>query len=84
MNVKELKELLEKFNDDDIVIVSKDGEGNGYSPLATAEEVSYEAECTWSGLVGIRELTDEHIDVGYTEEDLLENGVDAIVLWPTN
>jgi len=34
MTVKELKKTLEEFEDDDIVIMSKDGEGNGFSPLA--------------------------------------------------
>ena len=81
MTVKELKELLETCHDDDIVIICKDGEGNSYSPLSEIGEGSYEADSTWSGEVGLRELTDEDIEQGYTEEDLLENGVNAIVLY---
>ena len=84
MNVKELKELLKQFDDNDIVIMSKDSEGNRYSPLSSYEEASYEAESTWSGIVGIRELTKEYIEAGYGEEDLVENGVNAIVLYPVN
>ena len=81
MTVKELKELLNSFNDNDIIIMGQDSEGNGFSPLSAIEKVSYEAESTWSGIVGIRELTPEHIEVGYSEDDLLENGVDAIALY---
>ena len=61
MKVKELKELLNQFNDEDIVIMSKDGEGNGFSPLSDIEEGSYKAETTWYGEVGMRELTEEDI-----------------------
>jgi len=61
MTIKELKEELNKFDDNDLVIMSKDGEG-----------------------IGIRELTFKYIEAGYSEEDLLENGVNAIVLYPTN
>lgn len=33
------------------VILEKDAEGNGYSPLAAASEGLYEADSTWSGQV---------------------------------
>ena len=84
MNVKELKEILNEFDDNDLVVMSKDSEGNRYSPLFTTEEISYAADSTWSGEVGIRELTKEHIEIGYSEEDLVENGVNAIALYPVN
>lgn len=84
MNVKELKEILNKTNDNDLVVMSKDAEGNGYSPLSAIEECIYEAECTWEGQIGLRRLTPELIKEGYCEEDLLEDGVNAIVLYPTN
>lgn len=84
MMVKELKELLKEFNDNDIVIISKDSEGNRYSPLSDVAEASYEAETTWYREIGLRKLTEEDIKAGYTEEDVLENGVNAIVLYPVN
>jgi hypothetical protein len=84
MTVKELKELLNQFNDNDLIIMSKDSEGNRYSPLSSLEEISYEAESSWEGIVGIRELTNEYIEAGYSEEDLVENGVNAVALYPVN
>jgi hypothetical protein len=34
MNVRELKELLEQFDDDLEVVLSKDEEGNSFAPLS--------------------------------------------------
>ena len=84
MTVKELREVLSNYNDDDLVVVSKDDEGNSYSLLEDVDECSYVAESSYNGYIGIRELTDEHIKAGYTEEDLIEDGVNAIVLYPIN
>jgi hypothetical protein len=84
MKVKELKELLNDYNDEDIVILQKDSEGNSYSPLDDAWEGKYKAETTWYGEAHIRELTPELIKHGYTEEDLCEDGENAIILCPIN
>jgi hypothetical protein len=84
MKVKELKELLNQYDDNDLVIMAKDSEGNGFSPLYEIEDGSYKAETTWYGEVGLRELTSELIEAGYSEEDVLENGENAIILWPAS
>ena len=85
MNVGELKILLDKCDDNDLVILASDSEGNNYSPLAEDYGVySYQPECSWSGGVSIRELTPELIEQGYTEEDLCESGINAICLYPIN
>lgn len=84
MKVKELKKLLEPVDDERIVIISKDGEGNGFSPLAELDDASnYKADSTWSGEVGIEKLTPELEKQGYCEEDV-NDGVPALVLWPNN
>ena len=84
MKVKELKELLKNVDDNRLVVMSKDGEGNGFSPLADIDDTSnYEADSTWSGEVGIEKLTPELEKQGYGEEDV-NHGVPALVLWPTN
>lgn len=85
MTVKELKQALEGVDDSRIVIMSKDEEGNGFSPLAEAstENDVYMADSTWSGEIALKELTPELKEQGYTEEDL-GDGEDCIVLWPTN
>ncbi len=84
MKVKELKKLLNQFDDEDIVVMAKDSEGNSYSPLADIWDGKYKAECIWAGEVGLRELTTELIELGYSEEDILEDGENAIILCPTN
>lgn len=52
MKVKELVHLLQSFDQDAQVILQKDSEGNGYSPLAVADhDAVYVPESTWSGAV---------------------------------
>ena len=80
MKVRELIAELYKGNPDDIVIVSEN-EGNTYSPLDGISEEMYEAETTWCGEIGLRELTAELRAQGFTEEDL-GVGEDCVVLWP--
>lgn len=91
MKVKELKELLATLDDDMEVIMSKDGEGNSYSPLADySDQYRYNPDSTWSG-----ELTSEERCAEEREEDGLKGlcehtdcrygeGIPAVVLWPTN
>ena len=86
MKVKEFKILVNSWDDEDEVIMSKDGEGNNFSPFSTYSKQIYVPDCTWSGEVYQRGLTPKMIEQGYSEEDLYDgnNGVNAIVLWPTN
>ena len=51
VTVGQLRRALEAYPDDAIVILSKDAEGNGFSPLAGDGEVWYTPESTWSGEV---------------------------------
>lgn len=75
MTVKELRDLLKDVDGDVLVIMSKDGEGNGYSPLADTNlgQYLYEADTTWSG---------DLIDVDEADADT--EAVPCVVLWPTN
>lgn len=84
MNVGELREFLRKYPDDMPVIMEKDAEGNGYSPLYDAREGMYITESAWSGWV---RPTDEQIaaDSHYGDEDRAPEGsVRAIILGPVN
>lgn len=79
MNVKQLREYLKDFHDELPVILSKDGEGNGFSPLSSANRGMYTPESTYSG-----EWTDEEV-IGY--DDYTQPGpaaVYAVCLWPVN
>jgi len=83
MTVKELKGLLEQYSDDMIVIMSRDSEGNGYSPLSSIEDGAYCADETWCGEFGLSELTEELEELGYSEEDIVK-GDKAICLYSIN
>jgi hypothetical protein len=83
MLVKELKEILNNADDNDLVVLSHDEDGGGgYSPLYSTELCSYDLNNSCENEIGIRELTPELIEEGYTEDDLIEDGVNAIVLYP--
>lgn len=75
MKVHELIALLIELPKEHEVILSKDGEGNGFSPLADFGLSMYEAHSTWSGEV-------------FCEEDAKDQGrkykENAVILWPTN
>jgi hypothetical protein len=51
MNVRELIAELQNIDPDIIVVLQKDAEGNGYSPLSGITEAWYFAESTWAGEV---------------------------------
>ena len=83
MTVRELIELLQNENQDRIVIMAKDAEGNGYSPLRSAWTGSYRAESPYSGEVGLEQLTAQDKLSGYTEEDVID-GEAALIFSPVN
>lgn len=73
MTVEELRRALQAFPDDALVVLAKDAEGNGYSPLANTWQGFYEADSTWFGSA-------------YDDRDIRECELDvvvAVVLTPT-
>jgi hypothetical protein len=72
MKVRELIKALSKCSPDAEVILSKDSEGNGFSPCANTYDGFYVAENTWSG-----EFYD---DADEAEGD----GDEAVLLVPVN
>lgn len=86
----ELADYLATQPRDRKVILRKDAEGNGHSPLADAWEAMYAAETTWSGETYITpevlaaELAGPN-SRGWTEEDAApEDAERVIVLGPVN
>ena len=82
LTVKELIALLLNLVEDEIdadamVVLSKDGEGNSFSPLDGYSISLYEANNTWNGTVYSKDEDPEDLP---GEENL--EGV--LVLWPTN
>jgi hypothetical protein len=86
MTVKELIQQLQTYDQDLLVVLSKDGEGNGFSPLGQSDgdNNSYVPSSTCRGELYIDKLTPELIEEGYTEDDLPHDpqAVRAVVLWP--
>ena len=86
MTVRELIAALQACDPDYLVVMSRDSEGNGFSPVAetAGENNSYIPDTEWSGEIRIHHLTDELREHGYTDEDVDAEGQRAVVLWPTN
>lgn len=74
ITVKQLVENLEKCDPDAVVILQKDAEGNGYSPLADTTIGMYMPDSTWSGEV--------YFNVKPVEET--EEEINAVILGPVN
>jgi len=76
VTVKELQKLLLDLPDDALVVMSRDAEGNGHSPLANVWDGFYKADTTWFGSA-------------YDQRDISECGLDvsmmvkAVVFSPT-
>jgi len=87
MTVGELKKALDGIDEDRIVILQKDSEGNGFSPLDSLDDnATYETDpdSGWSGgEVALEKLTPELEAQGWSEDDIGE-GPKALVLVPTN
>lgn len=88
--VGELADFLATQPRDRKIILRKDAEGNGHSPLAEAWEAMYAAYSTWSGqtymlpeeLAGIMAGDNPR---GWSEEDAAPDGAErVIVLGPVN
>lgn len=85
MTVAELIEALQGMNPNSEVIVQKDAEGNGYSPLSAVDgNAVYVPETPWSGSVYSTDWTNDEacMDADDWEEMLLRDR--CVVLAPTN
>lgn len=83
MKVKDLIEILKNVDPELTVVLSRDAEGNGYNEWSG----SYATDMVWDGdyggEVGYTKLTKQLIEANYSEDDMIENGVPAFVMWPT-
>lgn len=78
MNAQELIDILKEYPPDTLVVMSKDGEGNGFSPLDSHGDGFYVADSTYSGEL----FEDENEFAEYADE--VDEAVKVIVLWPAN
>lgn len=85
MKVKHLIESLKSFDPDSDVILQKDSEGNGYSPLAGADnDAVYVPDNTWSGDVYTTTWTAEDAGMSEDEWEKLKTESRCVVLYPIN
>lgn len=89
MTVKELRKLLAKVeNQDTLVVLAKDGEGNNYSPLSGySDHYHYMADSTWAGeLINFDDPEGYELDELEPEEleEKKNKATSCFVLWPTN
>lgn len=79
MKISDFIEVLKSIKErqgDLPMIVSRDPEGNGFSPFADWSIHNYR-----NGEIGLYELTAENIKDGYAEKDVIE-GEKSLILWP--
>lgn len=86
MNIKELKELLNNLDesyDDAEVIMSRDSEGNDYSPFSDiSTDAVYVEQASWYGDVYYESSYDNKEEWNKILED--NDCKKAIILWPRN
>lgn len=80
---KQLAEL-EHLPDSTPLVMAKDAEGNGFSPLNDLEEGMYLALTTWSGEHYLTEQQRQSKDCPDDYDEAPEEAVHAIFLWPVN
>lgn len=79
MTVKQLIKKLSQLEPNRLVILSSDPEGNGFDELNSLSTCAYNKETRESGM---ESLTAADKQAGYSEEDIMEDGVPALCLWP--
>ena len=85
MNIGELKELIKDMDNNIEIIISKDVEGNNYSPLSDYSEGIYLSSPTWYGkFYHVDELNDPDEYNLEEVENIKSEGSECICLWPIN
>jgi hypothetical protein len=85
MNIKELKEMITDLPDEMEVILQKDAEGNGYSPLHGGDtDAVYEADSTWSGDVYSTKWTASQACMDDEDWNKILEKPRVLVLYPVN
>jgi hypothetical protein len=85
MTVKELKEAIANLPDEMEVVLQKDSEGNGYSPLAGADPGAvYIPDSTWSGFVYSMEWTANDACMSDEKWEETKSKPRTLILYPVN
>jgi len=84
LTVADLQAALALLPSDMLVVLAKDGEGNGFSPLAATESALYLAENTWSGEFYMTEDDRQGQEDPDEYSEAPADAVPALFLWPVN
>lgn len=85
MNVKELKEAIANLPDKMEVVLQKDSEGNGYSPLScVAADAVYIPDSPWSGDVYSMDWTADDACMTNEEWEEIKSKPRTLILAPVN
>jgi hypothetical protein len=85
MNIKQLKESIANLPDEMEVVLQKDSEGNGYSPLAGVDsDAVYIPDSTWSGDVYSIKWTAEDACMSEEEWEEIKSKPRTLILYPVN
>lgn len=85
MNVAELKKAIADLPDEAQVILQKDAEGNGFSPLEGADpDAVYVPDSTWSGEVYDPNWSADDACLDVVEWERLKARPRCLVLYPVN
>jgi len=86
MKVAELIQELQKLDQTKIVILQKDTEGNGFSPLEAVDEYSvYDADSNWEGEVYSTDWTADEAAMDEDEwEAFKKETPGCVVLFPVD
>lgn len=81
MKVQELIDELKTCDPEAEVIMSKDSEGNSYSPCDSYNnECRYVPESTWYGSL----ISPQDVAEGSYDQEDFDKAHKCVVLWPTN
>ena len=82
----ELKSMMEGVSDDTRLVISKDAEGNNFSPFRRVSSGVYRPIRTWFGEFQSEPDADDDSEErdSYEQEMLDDETVTALCLWPLN
>lgn len=84
MTVSELIEELKNYAPDTEIVLQKDSEGNGYSPLSGVDEGYYVPDSTYSGeFYGATNTSEDNCMEDDEFKELISRPI-ALVLYPLN
>ena len=83
ITVHDLIRLLSTLPQTAHVILSADAEGNSFHPLEGVDpDAIYKLNDRGQVEIGIRDMTDDLRELGLTDDDVMSDGLECVVLYP--